>query len=115
MNICINLKVKKKKELKVERHCYRFHYQTKSLVFKTELQLPKVPYLNPADADTALKQLLDGTGEEECDGESHGGVEWHSHKHTTCWDGISQKDVEGEGDKNDDLAGAEEGSHVETS
>lgn len=72
----------------------------------------KAAYLDPADADTTLKQLLDGTGEEECDGESHSGVERHCHKHTARCDGISQKDVESEGDEDDDLAGAEEGGHV---
>ena len=70
-------------------------------------------YLNPADADASLKKLLDGAGEEECDGESHRGVQRHRHKHTAGWDGVSQKDVEGEGDEDDDLAGAEEGGHVE--
>ncbi len=72
-------------------------------------------YLNPADADAALKQLLNGTGEEECDGETHSRVQRHRHKHTAGRDGISQKDVEGEGDEDDDLAGAEEGGHVEAS
>lgn len=39
-------------------------------------------YLNPADADAALKQLLDGTREEERDGESHSCVQGHRHKDT---------------------------------
>lgn len=67
------------------------------------------------DADAALKQLLDGAGEEQRDGESHGGVQRHRHEHTAGCDGISQKDIEGEGDEDDDLAGAEEGGHVESS
>lgn len=73
-----------------------------------------VLYLNPADADAALEQLLDGIGEEEGDGEPHGGVQWHRHKHAAGWYGISEEDVEGEGDEDDDLAGAEEGGHIET-
>lgn len=79
------------------------------------MHLPESPYLDPADADAALEQLLDGAGEEERDGESHGGVQRHRHEHAAGCDGVSQQDVEGEGDEEDDLAGAEEGCHVEAS
>lgn len=70
-------------------------------------------YLNPSNADTGLKQLLDGTWEEECDGESHGGVQGNRNKHATGHDLIPQEDVEGERDEDDDLAGTEKGRHVE--
>lgn len=72
-------------------------------------------YLNPVDTDTALKQLLDGVRKEQCDGESHRTVQRHRHKHPAGCDGVSQEDVQGECDEDDDLAGAEEGGHVETS
>lgn len=75
----------------------------------------KAAYLNPADADTALKQLLDGTWEEERDGESHRSVQRDRHKHTAGRDGISQEDIKGESDEEDDLAGAVEGGHVKAS
>lgn len=75
----------------------------------------KKRYLNPADADTALKQLLDGVWKEQCDGESHGTVQRYRHEHPAGWDGVSQEDVQGERDEDNDLAGAEEGGHVETS
>lgn len=80
---------------------------------KYEIKSPS--HLDSADADSALKQLLDGTREEERDGEAHGAVERHRHEHAAGGDGVPQEDVEGEGDKEDDLAGAEEGGHVEAS
>lgn len=58
------------------------HSNTKPQFLKTELEIIKAPYLNPAYADAALKQLLDGTGEEQCDGEPHSSVQRHRHKHT---------------------------------
>lgn len=76
---------------------------------------PATPYLNPADADSGLVQLLDGAGEEERDGEPHGAVQRHRHEHAAGGNGVAQQDVEGEGDEEDDLAGAEEGGHVEAS
>lgn len=72
-------------------------------------------YLNPADADARLEQLLDGVGEEERDGEPHRRVQRHGHEDAAGGDGVSQQDVEGEGDEDDDLAGAEERRHVEAS
>lgn len=72
-------------------------------------------YLNPSNADTGLKKLLDSRGEEERDGEAHGGVQRHGHEHAAGRDGIPQQHVERERDEEDDLAGAEERGHVETS
>lgn len=76
---------------------------------------PLALYLNPPDADAALEQLFDGTGEEERDGEPHRGVQRHGHKHTAGRDGVAQQHVEGECDENDDLASTEKRGHVETS
>lgn len=72
-------------------------------------------YLNPVDADTALKQLFNSTGEEERHRKSHCTVERHRHEYTAGWDGISQEDIDGECDKENELAGTEKWSHVETS
>lgn len=77
--------------------------------------MPKASYLNPADADSGLIQRLDGIREEERDGEPHGGVQRHRHKHAAGCEGVPQEDVGGEGDEEHDLAGAEEGGHVEAS
>lgn len=77
---------------------------------------PSLPtHLNPADADAALKQLLNGVGEEERDGEPHRAVQRHGDKDAAGRDGVAQQHVEREGDEDDDLAGAEEGGHVEAS
>lgn len=72
-------------------------------------------YLNPADADAALEQLLDGVGEEKRDGEPHRAVQRHGDEDAAGRDGVAQQHVEGEGDEDDDLARAEEGGHVEAS
>lgn len=72
-------------------------------------------YLNPPNADPALKQLFNGAGEEERDGEPHGRVQRHRHKHTAGGDGVPQQHVDGERDEHDDFAGAEKRRHVETS
>lgn len=72
-------------------------------------------YLDPPNADPALKKLLNGTGEEERDGEPHRRVQRHRHKHTAGGDGVAQQHVDGEGEENDDLARAEKRRHVETS
>lgn len=72
-------------------------------------------YLNPVDADASLKQLLNGIGEEQRDGKSHSRVQRHRNKHAAGRDGISQKHIEGEADEDYDLAGTEEGGHVEAS
>lgn len=87
----------------------------RNILKKSGFKYRRVWYLNPADADAALEQLLDGTWEEQRDGESHRRVQRHRHKHTAGRNGVSQEDVQGEGDEDDDLAGAEEGRHVETS
>lgn len=72
-------------------------------------------HLYPVDTDAALKQLLNGVGEEERDGEPHWAVQGHGDEDAAGRDGVAQQHVEGEGDEDDDLAGAEEGGHVEAS
>ena len=73
------------------------------------------PYLYPANADQGLRETLDGVGEEEGDGQSDGAVQAHGNKHPAGWDGVPQENVDGEGHKDDDLTGREEGGHVEAS
>lgn len=70
-------------------------------------------YLNPADADKRLRELLNSRREEECDGEAHSTVEGHRHKHTTGGDSVAQQHMHSEGYKQNDLAGREERGHVE--
>lgn len=72
-------------------------------------------YLNPLYADTALIQCLYGIWEKQRDSEAHSTVQGHCHKHTAGWDGVSQKDIERKGDKDNYLAGTKEGGHVEAS
>ncbi len=75
----------------------------------------KQNYLNPANADYSLWQLLDGQWEEQGDCELDCTIEGNCDKHTAGSDGVAQKRVGSEGDEDDDLAGGKEGSHVESS
>lgn len=72
-------------------------------------------YLNPSNADASLEQFLDGVWEKQRDCKPHGTVQRHCYKHSAGWDGVSQKDEEGKGDKNNYLAGRKERGHVEAS
>lgn len=75
----------------------------------------KQNYLNPANADYSLWQLLDSQGEEQGHCELDGAVERHGDKHAAGGDVVTQESVDGEGNKDYDLTAGEEGGHVESS
>lgn len=69
-------------------------------------------YFNPSNADKRLGDLLDGTGKEECDGESDCPIQGNSHKDSAGRQLISRQNVDTDGDEDDDLAGHKERGHV---
>lgn len=79
------------------------------------IHMRKQIYLNPANADQSLRQLLHGQGKEQGECELDGAVERHGDKHTAGGDGVAQESVGGEGNKDYDLTAGKEGGHVESS
>lgn len=69
--------------------------------------------LDPPDANETLRELFDGKGKEERDGESHSAIERDGHKHVAGGQLVPHQDEDANGDEDDDLAGYEEGGHVE--
>lgn len=79
----------------------------------TTRRTPRRAYLDPPDADETLGELLDGEGKEECDGESHGAVERDGHEDGAGGQLVARQDKDTDSGEDDDLAGHEEGGHVE--
>lgn len=79
----------------------------------TTTRTPRCANLDPPDADETLGELLDGEGKEERDGESHGAVEGDGQEDGAGGQPVPRQDEDADGDEDDDLAGHEEGGHVE--
>ena len=70
------------------------------------------PHLDPLNAHATLKELLEGAGEEEGDGDADAAIQRHGDEDATGRDGVAQHHVHDEGDEDDDLACREEGGQV---
>lgn len=72
-------------------------------------------YFYPSNADERLRDLLDGIGKEERDGESDRSVERNCHKDFASRQLVSCQYVDKDSDEDDDLDGHKERRHVQAS